>query len=694
MVALGATLLVLLSIFLSSPSTVRGNAELKALMDLKSSLDPENKLLRSWTFNGDPCDGSFEGIACNQHLKVANISLQGKRLAGKLSPAVAELKCLSGLYLHYNSLSGEIPQEITNLTELTDLYLNVNNFSGEIPAEIGSMAGLQVMDLCCNSLTGTIPKTIGSLKKLNVLSLQHNKLTGEAPSSLGNLSMLSRLDLSFNNLLGTIPKTLDTIPQLDTLDLRNNTLSGFVPPGLKKLNGRFQFENNTGLCGIDFPSLRACSAFDDANIEQLKQPPGEVDTDKSTLHNISESVYLQRHCNQEHCKKPSSRLPQVALISSVVTVTITLIGACLLTFFRYRRRKQKISNTAEPSEGRLSTDHQQKDLRASPLMSLAYTKEWDPLGDSRNGAEFAQEPHHLFVVNSSFRFNLEEVESATQCFSESNLLSRNSFTSVFKGILRDGSLVAIRSINISSCKNEEVEFMNGLKLLSSLSHENLVKLRGFCCSRGRGECFLIYDFASKGKLSNFLDLQEQETNQVLDWPSRVSIIKGIAKGIAYLHGSDQQKKPTIVHRNISVEKILLDERFNPLIADSGLHNLLADDLVFSALKTSAAMGYLAPEYVTTGKFTEKTDVFAFGVIILQILSGKLVLTSSLRTAAENGQHCGFMDEYLHGEFDKPEAIAMARIAMSCTQEIPNNRPNIETLLVEINSMKSVSESAF
>ncbi|CAH8315376.1 unnamed protein product [Eruca vesicaria subsp. sativa] len=684
--ALRATLLVILSILLTTSQTVQGNTELRALMELKSSLDPENKLLQSWTFNGDPCDGSFEGIACNQHLKVANISLQGKRLTGKLSPAVAELKCLSGLYLHYNSLSGEIPQELTNLTELTDLYLNVNNFSGEIPTEIGSMAGLQVMDLCCNSLTGKIPKSIGSLKKLSVLSLQHNKLTGEVPSSLGKLSMLSRIDLSFNALSGSIPQTLANIPQLETLDLRNNTLSGFVPPGLKKLNERFQFENNTGLCGIDIPSLRACSAFDDSNIE-LKQPQGAKDTDKPTLHDVSNSVYLKTHCNQTHCDKPSSKLPQVALISSVITVTITLFGAGLLTFLRYRRRKQKISNTGELSEGRVSTD-QQKDLRASPLVSLAYTKEWDPLGDSRNGAEFSQEPHHLFVVNSSFRFNLEEVESATQCFSEANLLSRNSFTSVFKGVLRDGSLVAIRSINISSCKNEEVEFMNGLKLLSSMSHENLVKLRGFCCSRGRGECFLIYDYASKGKLSRFLDLQESETGRVLAWPARVSIIKGIAKGIAYLHGSDQEKKATIVHRNISVEKILLDEQFNPLIADSGLHNLLADDLVFSALKTSAAMGYFAPEYVTTGRFTEKTDVFAFGVIILQIISGKLMLTSSLRTAAESGEHRGFVDEYLGGEFDETEAVAMARMGIRCTQEIPNNRPNIGTLLLEINCMKS------
>lgn len=122
---------------------VCGNTELRALLDLKASLDPENKLLQSWTENGDPCSGSFEGIACNEHRKVANISLQGKGLTGKLSPSLSGLKCLSGLYLHYNSLSGEIPKEIRNLTELTDLYVDVNNLSGNIPPEIGSMASLQ-----------------------------------------------------------------------------------------------------------------------------------------------------------------------------------------------------------------------------------------------------------------------------------------------------------------------------------------------------------------------------------------------------------------------------------------------------------------------------------------------------------------------------------------------------------------------
>lgn len=134
-------LLTLFAFF--SPQPIYGNNELQALMDLKASLDPENALLISWTVSGDPCDGSFEGVACNEKGQVANISLQGKRLSGKLSPAIAGLSHLTGLYLHYNSLYGEIPREISSLIELSDLYLNVNNLSGEIPPELGNMSSLQ-----------------------------------------------------------------------------------------------------------------------------------------------------------------------------------------------------------------------------------------------------------------------------------------------------------------------------------------------------------------------------------------------------------------------------------------------------------------------------------------------------------------------------------------------------------------------
>ncbi|PIN00370.1 Serine/threonine protein kinase [Handroanthus impetiginosus] len=622
-----------------------GNAELKALMEMKSSLDPANKYLSSWTPDGDPCSGAFEGVACNEHQKVANISLQGKGLAGKVPPAVAELKCLSGLYLHYNSLRGEIPKEIANLTELTDLYLNVNNLSGSIPYEIGSMASLQVLQLCCNSFTGSIPTEMGFLKKLTVLTLENNRLTGQIPPSLGDLRMLKRLYMSSNQLSGPIPFRLANLPSLEVLDLQNNTLSGVVPPALQRIKEGFHFANNPGLCGTDFPSLRACNAWDNLNANQINS---------SITKNIPQTATFPiTTCNQTHCSKSSSKLPQIAIVAGVITLTVALTVVVFVA----------------------SSIDQAKDLyrrSPSPLVSLEYSEGWDPT----NAAQDCNGLCHEFLHGS--KFNLEEVESATQHFSSVNLLGKSKFSAVYKGILKDGSIVAIKSISKTSCKTDEDEFMKGLSLLNSLKHENLVKLKGFCCSKARGECFLIYEFASKGNLSTYFDADEDGSTNILDWPTRISIIHGIARGIEYLHSNE------IIHQNISVEKVVLDQQLKPLILDSGLLKLLADDVVYSALKVSAALGYMAPEYITTGRFTEKSDVYAYGVIILQLLSGQRLLSGSMRMAAECGNWEDLIDSKLEGKFSETEAKRLTKIALDCTNEVPENRPNIASLVQEFN----------
>lgn len=675
-----APLLLLFFLFKASAilPTVAGNGELKLLMEMKASLDPENRFLSSWTEDGDPCDGSFEGVACNEHGKVANISLQGKGLSGSVPPSISGLKCLSGLYLHYNKLKGEIPKEISNLTELFDLYLNVNDLTGKIPAEIGGMRSLQVLQLCCNRLTGGIPTQLGSLKKLNVLALQSNQLTGAIPASLGDLEMLTRLDLSFNQLFGSIPTKLAEVPQMEVLDLRNNSLSGNVPYALKRLNGGFRYGNNSNLCGYGFSLLRACDSSN--NINPNKPEPFGPDVNSSHSVNIPQSAVIRTHCNNGHCPKPSKRTPAIAVLIGVVATVAVAAVAGLFTFTWYRRRKQKIGSTVDLSDGRLSID-QTKDISrrsASPLISLEYANGWDPLADSVNGVGFSQE------LLQGFIFNLEEVEYATQYFSEVNLMGKNNFAALYRGILRDGSVVAVKSINKTSCKTEEMEFLKGLKLLASLQHENLVKLRGFCCSSGRGECFLIYNFVANGSLMQYLDV-EDNSHRVLDWSTRVSIINGIAKGIGYLHGN-KPNKPAMVYQNISADKVLIDQHFKPLISDSGLHKLLADDAVFSTVKASAAMGYLAPEYTTVGRFTAKSDVYAFGVIIFQILSGKRKISHPMRIGAESGQVEQFVDEKLHGKFSELEAANLTKIAKICTNEDPEQRPTMDAVIEELSKV--------
>lgn len=140
----------------------------------------------------------------------------------------------------------------------------------------------------------------------------------------------------------------------------------------------------------------------------------------------------------------------------------------------------------------------------------------------------------------------------------------------------------------------------------------------------------------------------------------------------------------MVHQNLSAEKVLIDHHFTSKISGSGLHKLLADDVVFSTLKNSAAMGYLAPEYTTTGRFTEKSDVYAFGVIVFQILTGK-TRVGHLRLNAESGKLDNLIDENLNGNYSKQEAVKLASIALACTSEAPSQRPKMEVVLKEVNS---------
>ncbi|KAL4570880.1 hypothetical protein LXL04_026543 [Taraxacum kok-saghyz] len=659
--------LFLAVIFCLYPIFCYGNAEVSVLMEIKASLDPENKHLTSWTETGDPCSGSFLGVACNQYLKVANISLQGKGLTGKLSPAISGLKCLSGLYLHYNFLTGEIPAEISSLNELSELYLNVNNLTGEIPQEIGSMTGLQVMELCCNKLTGTIPPELGNLKKLNVVALQHNRLTGQIPRTLGDLAVLERLDLSFNRLLGTIPINIARVTQLEFFDVQNNTLSGFVPTGLKRLNSGFNYNNNQDLCGAAFSSLRPCTDLDVAMINQLE--PFTPTPNTTIPDNIPQSANIMPHCQRTHCSNSTSpNLRRVGIIAAIVTVIAALTVTAFVAAIIHRRRKQRIWSKSETPDHKFS-------IPESSRKTGDYTCDWDPTQTSPKACGFCVES------NSLQSFNLEEIESATRYFSESNLLGRSKFSAVYKGVLRDRSVVAVKCVSVTSCKADEAEFTKGLSLLTSLKHENLARLRGFCCSKGRGECFLVYDFASKGNLSEYLDVEHGRSSHVLDWSKRVSIINGIAKGVAYLH-SDLEK-PAMIHRNISMEKILIDQQYNPLITDAGLLKLLADDIVFSALKVSAALGYMAPEYITTGKFTEKSDVYAFGVVVLQILSGKSNLTGFKRAAAIDRRFGDFIDENLEGKFSESEADKLIKIAVMCVDEVPENRLTMEDVCGEL-----------
>lgn len=292
---------------------------------------------------------------------------------------------------------------------------------------------------------------------------------------------------------------------------------------LKKLDNGFQFANNTELCGSGFADLKVCNtSFDPENLN--KPEPFGPQSKGLAQKTIPQSAYVTG--TQSKSKSTNSGL--AAILGAVLTTMLLVAG--LFTFIWYRRRKQRIGTAFENSDSRISTDqYQVKEIvnrrSASPLISLEYSNGWDPMSKGQTGSGFLQEGLESYV------FNVDDVESATRFFSDSNLLGKSSFSSTYRGILRDGSIVAIKRIAKTSCKSDETEFLKGLKVLTSLKHENLLRLRGFCCSKGRGECFLIYDYVAKGNLSRYLDVKGKTGNGiVLDWSTRFLIIKGIAKG--------------------------------------------------------------------------------------------------------------------------------------------------------------------
>ncbi|KAJ1284025.1 hypothetical protein BS78_03G172100 [Paspalum vaginatum] len=679
-----------LALLLLPPSRAADGGEVRALLALRAALDPTGRLLPSWAPGRDPCapppSGGFEGVACDARGAVANVSLQGKGLAGTLPPAVAGLRSLTGLYLHYNALRGPVPRELAALAALTDLYLNVNNFSGPIPPEIGAMPSLQVVQLCYNQLTGSIPTQLGNLTRLTVLALQSNRLTGAIPASLGDLPLLARLDLSFNALFGPIPVRLAQLPRLAALDVRNNSLTGSVPAELAaRLQAGFQYGNNSDLCGAGLPALRPCTPADlidpdrpqpfSAGIAPQVTPPGGGGG-----------------------RAPSTKALAAVVIVAVVLLVATAAGLFALSWRRWRVQRVAGGSLSTASGGRCSTDAAPAAAKAaarmsasSALASLEYSNAWDPLGDARGAAAAGLGFSSQDALSQSMWVSTEEVESATRYFSELNLLGKRGkkagglAAATYRGMLRDGTPVAVKRLGKTCCRQEEAEFLRGLKLLAELRHDNVVALRGFCCSRARGECFLVYDFVPNGSLSQFLDVDDTDAaaagGRVLGWSTRISIIKGIANGIEYLH-STRPSKPALVHQNISADKVLLDYTHRPLISGCGLHKLLVDDLVFSTLKASAAMGYLAPEYTTVGRFSEKSDVYAFGVIVLQVLTGKRKVT----TAQLHGDVDELVDGNLQGSYTAAEAAALAKIASACTSENPDHRPTMEELLQELSTI--------
>ncbi|GLT63772.1 hypothetical protein SLA2020_363100 [Shorea laevis] len=302
------------------------------------------------------------------------------------------------------------------------------------------------------------------------------------------------------------------------------------------------------------------------------------------------------------------------------------------------------------------------------------------------GASFArrkrsapQHPNGLDeeILRNINLFTYKELRSATDNFHLSNKIGRGGFGTVYKGILKNGIQVAVKKLSAES-KQGVREFLTEIKTISNVKHPNLVELIGCCIEEDHR--ILVYEYVENNSLDRAL-LGNRSTDINLDWGKRSAICKGIARGLAFLH---EELVPHIVHRDIKASNILLDKEFNPKIGDFGLAKLFPDDITHISTRIAGTTGYLAPEYALGGQLTMKADVYSFGVLILEIISGR---SSSITNWGgteryllewawelhEEGKLVELVDADL-GEFSEGEVTRYIKVAFFCTQAVANRRP--------------------
>ncbi|CAN0857913.1 Serine/threonine-protein kinase BRI1-like 1 [Linum grandiflorum] len=618
------------------------------------------------------------------------VSLGSNRLTGEIPSGIGQLVNLAILQMGNNSLSGVIPPEIGRCRSLIWLDLNSNSLSGKLPPEIAEQAGLIVpgivsgrkfafvrneggtacrgagglvefegiraerlesfsmvhscpttriysgvtvytfttngsmifLDLAYNSLIGSIPENFGSMSYLQVLNLGHNMLDGSIPQSFGGLKLIGVMDLSHNELQGFLPGSLGSLSFLSDLDVSNNNLSGAIPSG-----GQL----------TTFPSSRY--------------------ENNSGLCGVPLSP-----CGSSSHQRESNGGRKRSGIASGMVIGIAFFVVCILglTLALYQ----------------VKNHHKRKEYQREKFIDSLTTS-----GSSSWKLSGVAEP--LSINIATFEKPLRKLTfahllEATNGFSSETLIGSGGFGEVYKAELKDGTVVAIKKL-IHVTGQGDREFMAEMETIGKIKHRNLVPLLGYC--KIGEERLLVYEYMKWGSLESVLhDIKGTR----LDWGARKKIAIGSARGLAFLHHSCI---PHIIHRDMKSSNVLLDEELEARVSDFGMARLVnALDTHLSVSTLAGTPGYVPPEYYQSFRCTTKGDVYSYGVILLELLSGKKPIDARVFGDDNNlvgwaKQMCkeGRKEEILDSELmvrNKAELEQYLRIAFDCLDDRPFKRPTM------------------
>lgn len=584
-----------------------------------------------------------------------SVSSSGKNANPLLDSMVASYQGLHILDLSSNSLSGEIPSSIGVLSSLVFLNMSRNRLFGSIPESLGELKAAEDIDLSSNLLSGNIPPQIGGAVSLKELRLQRNFLSGEIPTQIVNCSYLTSLILSQNNLSGPIPTAIAKLSSLQYVDLSMNELTGSLPEDLTKLSHLLSFNVSHNNLHGELPLGGFFNTI----------PASSVDGNPSLCGSV-----VKRSCPSVHPKpivlNPDSSnsiggssknhhhkiLLSISALIAIGAAALIVIGVVAVTVLNMHVRASMAHAAAAL---KFSTE---EDFSSSPTNDPNYGK--------------------LVMFSGNAGFD----SGAQALLNKETEIGRGGFGVVYQSSLQDGRPVAIKKLTISSMMKSQVEFEREVKMLGKIRHRNLVELEGFYWTPSLH--LLIHEFVPGGSLYTHLHDGFEESS--LSWQRRFSIILGMAKGLAYLHGMD------IIHYNLKSTNVLIDGSGEPKVGDFGLARLLpALDRCILSSKIQSALGYMAPEFACkTVKITEKCDVYGFGILVLEIVTGRkpveymeddvVVLCDMVRGALEDGRVEECVDGRLRGSFPAEEAIPVIKLGLVCASQMPSNRPDMEEVI--------------
>lgn len=643
-------------------------SDVQSLQVLYTSLNNPSQLTGWKSSGGDPCAESWKGITC-EGSAVVSIQISGLGLSGTMGYMLNSLGKLRTLDLSGNNFHDAIPYQLP--PNLTSLNIARNNLSGNLPYSIATMFSLNYLNASSNSLAQSIGDIFVNLTDLAIMDLSSNNFSGDLPASLNTLSNLSTLHLQNNQLTGSL-NILSGLP-LSDLNVANNQFNGWIPRELISIPN-FRYNGNSFNNGPAPPPP-----------PYTPPPPGR--SHKNRSNSPGSQTPRDSGGRSSNPSNGSKKGLTAGPIIGIFVGSLLLLLFVVLVFVFYARKGKKKENSIATSGGRLpvileKVNSEAREHRAKTTATAANLSPppenlvVERLQGKNGSAKRVKSP----ITATSY--SVATLQTATNSFSQDNLVGEGSLGRVYRAEFSNGKLMAIKKIdNAALSLQEEDNFLEAVSNMSRLRHPNIVPLAGYCAEHGQR--LLVHDYIANGSLQDLLYFAD-DRSKMLTWNARIRVALGTARALEYLH---EVCLPSVVHRNLKSANILLDEELNPHLSDCGLAALTPNtERQVASTQMVGSFGYSAPEFALSGLYTVKSDVYSFGVVMLELLTGRKPLDSS-RVRSEQSlvrwatpqlhdidALAKMVDPSLNGMYAAKSLSRFADIIALCVQPEPEFRP--------------------